>query len=59
MSVNYYQYQACDAQGNITNGQLSAESEREAIAMLQARKLVLNQSTFNMLLLVSIYLKRF
>ena len=40
MSVNYYQYQACDAQGNITNGQLSAESEREAIAMLQARKLV-------------------
>ena len=40
MSINYYQYQACDAQGNITNGQLSAESEREAIAMLQARKLV-------------------
>jgi general secretion pathway protein F len=40
MSVNYYQYQACDAQGNMTSGQLSADSEREAIAMLQARKLV-------------------
>lgn len=40
MSINYYQYQACDAQGNITSGQLSAESEREAIAMLQSRKLV-------------------
>lgn len=40
MSVNYYQYQACDAQGNLTSGQLSADSEREAIAVLQARKLV-------------------
>lgn len=40
MSVNYYQYQACDAQGNMTTGQLSADSEREAVAMLQARKLV-------------------
>lgn len=40
MSVNYYQYQACDAKGNLTSGQLSADSEREAIAMLQSRKLV-------------------
>jgi general secretion pathway protein F len=40
MSMNYYQYQACDAQGNLTSGQLSADSEREAIAMLQSRKLV-------------------
>lgn len=40
MSMNYYQYQACDAQGNLTSGQLSAESEREAIAVLQSRKLV-------------------
>jgi general secretion pathway protein F len=40
MSMNYYQYQACDAQGNMTSGQLSADSEREAIAMLQSRKLV-------------------
>ncbi len=40
MSVNYYQYQACDANGNMTSGQLSADSEREAIAMLQSQKLV-------------------
>jgi general secretion pathway protein F len=40
MSVNYYQYQACDALGNMTSGHLSAESEREAVAQLQARKLV-------------------
>jgi general secretion pathway protein F len=40
MSVNYYQYQACDANGNMTSGQLSADSEREAISMLQSQKLV-------------------
>lgn len=40
MSVNYYQYQACDLDGNIKTGQISADSEREAVAMLQARKLV-------------------
>ena len=40
MSVNHYQYQACDLQGNILTGNLSAESEREAVAQLQARKLV-------------------
>lgn len=40
MSVNYYQYQACDASGNLTSGQLSADSEREAITMLQSQKLV-------------------
>lgn len=40
MSVHHYQYQACDAQGNMLHGQLSAESEREAVAQLQARKLV-------------------
>jgi len=40
MSVNYYQYQACDANGNITSGQLSADSEREAIAILQSQRLV-------------------
>jgi general secretion pathway protein F len=39
MSVNHYQYQACDLQGNILTGQLSAESEREVVAQLQARKL--------------------
>jgi general secretion pathway protein F len=40
MSVIYYEYQACDAQGNLSTGQLSAESEREVVAQLQARKLV-------------------
>jgi len=40
MSDNYYQYQACDAKGNMTTGQLSADSEREAIAKLQSLKLV-------------------
>jgi len=40
MSIHHYQYQACDAQGKLLNGQLSAESEREAVAQLQARKLV-------------------
>lgn len=40
MSIHYYHYQACDAQGKMSSGQLSAESEREAVAQLQARKLV-------------------
>jgi general secretion pathway protein F len=40
MSINYYHYQACDADGKMSTGQLSAESEREAVAQLQARKLV-------------------
>ena len=40
MSVNYYQYQACDAKGNMTTGRLSADTEREAIAKLQSLKLV-------------------
>jgi general secretion pathway protein F len=40
MSINYYHYQACDAEGKLSSGQLSAESEREAVAQLQARKLV-------------------
>ena len=40
MSIHHYQYQACDASGKMSNGLLSAESEREAVAQLQARKLV-------------------
>ena len=40
MSIHYFHYQACDAQGNMTSGQVSAESEREAVAQLQARRLV-------------------
>lgn len=40
MSIQYYDYQACDADGKLTSGQLGAESEREAVAQLQARKLI-------------------
>ncbi|HTQ98585.1 MAG TPA: type II secretion system F family protein [Candidatus Acidoferrum sp.] len=40
MTINNYQYQACDAGGNLSTGLLAAESEREAVAQLQARKLV-------------------
>lgn len=40
MTINNYQYQACDALGNLSSGVLSAETEREAVAQLQARKLV-------------------
>jgi general secretion pathway protein F len=40
MTINNYQYQACDVGGNMSSGILSAESEREAVAQLQARKLV-------------------
>src|SRR5690606_15733124 len=40
MSIHYFDYQACDAEGKLTSGQLGAESEREAVAQLQARKLV-------------------
>lgn len=40
MSLTYYHYQAADADGRLQSGQLGAESEREAVAQLQARKLV-------------------
>ncbi|MDT8427975.1 MAG: type II secretion system F family protein [Pseudomonadales bacterium] len=40
MNPGYYNYQAYDAQGRMQSGQLSAESEREALKMLQGRKLV-------------------
>ena len=40
MSAAYYQYQAYDAQGNVTTGQVNAESEREALKILQGKKLI-------------------
>jgi len=40
MSAAYYQYQAYDAQGNVQTGQVNAESEREALKILQGKKLV-------------------
>jgi len=40
MSAAYYQYQAYDAQGNVQTGQVNAESEREALKILQGKKLI-------------------
>ncbi len=39
MNTLYFKYQAFDAAGNMQNGQLSAESEREAIRLLQSKNL--------------------
>lgn len=40
MAIHQYTYQACDVEGNIQNGQLSAESEQEVVTILQSRQLV-------------------
>ena len=40
MSAGYYKYQAYDALGKIQSGQVNAESEREALKILQGKKLV-------------------
>ena len=39
MSALYFKYQAFDSQGNVENGQLNAESEREVVRLLQGRNL--------------------
>ncbi|PCH62276.1 MAG: hypothetical protein COC19_03080 [SAR86 cluster bacterium] len=39
MSTLYFKYQAFDAQGKSQSGQINAESEREALRILQGRKL--------------------
>jgi len=39
MSAGYYKYQAFDALGKIQTGQINAESEREALKILQGKKL--------------------
>ena len=39
MSALYFKYQAFDAEGKVQNGQLDAESEREAIRILQGKNL--------------------
>lgn len=39
MSTEYFKYQALDAHGKVLNGQLSADSEREAIRILQGKNL--------------------
>ena len=39
MSALYFKYQAFDKAGNVENGQLNAESEREVVRILQGRNL--------------------
>tara|TARA_B100000929_G_scaffold48916_1_gene35450 strand:+ start:393 stop:1598 length:1206 start_codon:yes stop_codon:yes gene_type:complete len=39
MSALYFKYQAFDTEGKVQTGQLNAESEREAIRILQGKKL--------------------
>jgi general secretion pathway protein F len=38
-AAGYFDYQAYDAQGRMQSGRVAAESEREAVSVLQARKL--------------------
>ncbi|MDP1933008.1 MAG: type II secretion system F family protein [Gammaproteobacteria bacterium] len=40
MSAAYYNYQAYDADGKVQTGQINAESEREALKILQGKKLI-------------------
>lgn len=39
MTAHYFKYQAFDAAGNVQNGQLTADSEREVIRLLQGKNL--------------------
>ena len=39
MNILYFKYQAFDAEGNVRFGQLTADSEREAIRLLQGKNL--------------------
>ncbi len=45
MSAAYYKYQAYDAEGKVQTGQVNAESEREALKILQGKKLIPVQIT--------------
>lgn len=40
MSTLHYQYQAYDASGKVLSGQIRAESERDALRLLQGRQLI-------------------
>ncbi len=40
MALSYYQYQAYNAQGVMLNGEISAETEQEVIAILKQKKLI-------------------
>ena len=39
MSALYFKYQAFDAQGKVLTGQLSADTEREAVRILKGKNL--------------------
>ena len=39
MSVVYFKYQAVDAHGKMENGQLNAESEKDALRILRGKNL--------------------
>ncbi len=40
MAIHQYTYQACDIEGNIIDGQLSAENEQEVVSTLQGQQLI-------------------
>lgn len=40
MALHQYNYQACDIEGNVVDGQLSAENEQEVVILLQNRQLI-------------------
>ncbi len=40
MALHQYQYQACDINGKIVTGQVSAETEQEVVSTLQSRQLI-------------------
>jgi len=40
LAIHQYTYQACDIEGNLKNGQLSAESEQEVVIILQNQQLI-------------------
>lgn len=40
MAIHQYTYQACDIEGNILSGRVSAESQEEVVATLQGQQLI-------------------
>ena len=59
MSALYFKYQAFDAQGKMLNGQLSADTEREAVRILKGKKLERFMiKTVNELQMIERFIKR-
>lgn len=40
MAIHQYTYKACDIEGNVQEGQLSADSEQEVVTLLQNKQLI-------------------